>query len=162
MHIDFFTSQELNKLDKQLKIVRIILIISFLAFATSLTLLLVFATYENKTLFTVIGVIALTIVLWLIIYLLFFMNRLNKNRYLYGQILNGDITKLNGVVTYVGDYSITISPSIKVFEIRLKVNSCIFNLYLLDCFDKTHFNVDQKLDIDVVSEYICGVTTYEK
>lgn len=162
MHINFFNQNELNRLNKQYKIVRLILLFCILVFATVFTLLLVFASYDNKALFIVIGVSSLTIVVWVIIYLLFFIKRLSKNRYLYGQILNGKITKLNGVITYVGDYSITITSSIKVFEIRLMVKNCVFNLYLLDCFDKSYFNVDKKISVDIVSEYIHGVTTYEK
>lgn len=162
MQIDFFNKEELGKLNKKLKVKRICLTIAFLLFALSLTLLIVFATYQNRIYIITFGALLLTSIVWIIIYLLFKIIQEKRNCYLYEQILTGKVLKLDGVITYVGDYSISILNAPKVYEIRIQVNNSVFNLYLFDCFDKTHFAINKNVSVDVVSEYIRGVTIYEK
>lgn len=160
--INFYNNDQLAKMKKRYKITLLVFSFAILLFALATTLFIVFANYDNKSLIIVLGVFLLTLILWIIIYLLFSLSNQNKQIYLYNQILNGDITKLNGEIVYVASNPITLQNSMKVYEIRLKVKDTIFNLVLLESLDITLFKQGSKAELDVVSEYIRGVNLDEK
>lgn len=116
----FYSQREAKKKARNAKIYLVFAIFGAVFAVISLILIIVFSTYEERTLFMVMGSVLTSV--FSIISLFFFLKRKfeKDNLFLYEQVLNGEGSTIRGKVVSISPYPITLSDTSYVYELVIE------------------------------------------